>query len=144
MTHLKRFKRVLLVASATVICLGVIAYIWTSHHIWFPLGQNQVLVNGNNLGLSDYLPGRSLNGDIFLRNQDHGTQYLISPKKKEVSVISGDAHFIDIGLFTYTRDDLVDVKYPSIKRAVSNPSLIVGNRFVEFTSLEGQHWRIAY
>ena len=70
--------------------------------------------------------------------------YLISPKKKEVSVISENYDFIDVGFLTYTRDDLVNYKYSKVKTVLPNSNLLVGNRFVEFTSPEGKHWHIAY
>src|SRR5882762_4112823 len=143
--NLRRFSKPLLLISLVVsICLAAIVYRWTSHHIWFPLSQTQIVVNGHALRFSDYLPGKSLNGDIFLRSQDHGTQYLISPRNNEVSIITEEARFMEIGLFTYTRDDLVNAKYPNIKHAFSDSKLSVGNQFVEFTSVEGEHWRIAY
>lgn len=145
MKRSKLSKGVLSVAVMFGIAFVTIAYRWTSHHIWFPLDHAQILVNGSsNPMLYDYLPGKSLNGDIFFRNQDHGPQYLISFKKQEVSIISEDADFMDIGFLTYTRDDLVDVKYPRIKTTLSNPNLVLGNKLVEFTSTEGERWHVSY
>ncbi len=92
----------------------------------------------------DYLPGKSLNGDIFLRNQDHGTQFLISVDKKEVSVIREDEDFFDFGLLTYTRDDISNLENSKIKQKLLNPNLIVEDKFVEFTSEEGKRWHISY
>lgn len=92
----------------------------------------------------DYLPGKSLNGDVFLRNQDHGTQYLISARKKEVSIISEDEDFFDVAILTYTHDDLTNLENPDIKRKLLNPNLVVESRFVEFTSADGERWHISY
>jgi len=144
---LRRFlKPFSIAASVLAISFTTIAYRWTSHHIWFSIDHSEILVDGKfNPMLYDYMPGKSLNGDIFLRNMDHGTEYLISPQKKEVSVISEDYDFIDIDFLTYTRDDLVNYKYSKVKKTVlPNANLVVGNRFVEFTSPEGEHWHVAY
>jgi len=137
--------------AAVVLAVGffAIAYRWVSHHIWFSIEHSQILVDGASYPalpmLADYMPGKSLNGDIFLRNMDHGTEYLISPKKKEVSTISEDYDFIDIDFFTYTRDDLVNYKYSKVKKTVlPNSNLIVGKGFVEFTSSEGKRWHVTY
>src|SRR5437870_675557 len=141
----KLFKLVSIVATVMTVGFAITAYRWTSHHIWFSIDHSEILVDGAfNPMLYDYMPGKSLNGDIFLRNMDHGTEYLISPKKKEVSVISEGYDFIDIGFLTYTRDDLVNYKYSKVKTVLPNSNLLIGNRFVEFTSPEGKHWHIAY
>jgi hypothetical protein len=143
---LRRLLKVLSIAAA-LLAVGfvTVAYKWTSHHIWFSLDHSEILVDGAfNPMLYDYMPGKSLNGDIFLRNMDHGTQYLISPKRNEVSVISEEYEFIDIEFLTYTRDDLVNYRYSKVKTVLPNSNLLVGNRFVEFTSPEGKRWHIAY
>jgi hypothetical protein len=134
------------IVVVALICLGILAYRWVSFHFWFPLNNCQILVNGdlNHPVLYDYEPGKSLNGDIFLRNQDHGTQYLISVKKNEVSVISEDEDFVDFGVLTLTRDDLSNLENSEVKVRLSNPSLFVGDRVVEFTSAEGERWHISY
>jgi hypothetical protein len=145
--RLRRFlKPLLIVALGVVVIFCAIAYRWVSHHIYFSIDHSQILVDGAwNPMLYDYMPGKSLNGDIFLRNMDHGTEYLISPKKKEVSTISEDYDFIDIDFFTYTRDDLVNYKYSKVKKTVlPNSNLIVGSGFVEFTSSEGKRWHVTY
>jgi len=136
------YKKVFLVL---LVCSGILAYRWTSSHIWFASNDCKLLVNGSfNPMLYDYLPGRSLNGDIFLRNQDHGTQYLISIRKREVSVIAEDEDFIDIGVLTYTHDALTDFENPRLKTKVSNPNLLVGDRFVEFNVSDNERWRVSY
>jgi len=143
---LGRLLRFLSVAAAVLaVGLIIVAYRWTTHHIWFSVNHSEILVDGAfNPMLYDYMPVRSLNGDIFLRNMDHGTEYLISPKKNEVSVIMEGYEFIDIGLFTYTRDDLVNYKDSKVKTVLPNSNLLVGNRFVEFTSPENKRWNISY
>jgi len=132
-------KRVLIVALA---CLSLLAYRWVSLHIWFPL-DCQLLVD-DKFKPVDYLPGKSLNGDIFLRNQDHGTQYLISVKNKEVSVISEDEDFIDVGFLTYTHDVLASLEDSKIKQRLAEPNLSVGAGVVEFAASNGERWRISY
>jgi hypothetical protein len=135
-------RRILLAVFA---CGIILAYRWVSSHIWFPVNDCKILVNGSsNPMLSDYLPGRSLNGDIFLRNQDHGTQYLISMKRREVSIISENEDFIDVGLLTYTHHALTNFDNPKIKTEVPNATLVIGDRFVEFSSSEGARWHVSY
>ncbi len=85
-------KKILLIG---LVCIAVFTYRWISFHIWFPLNDCTILADGAFSPMFyDYLPGKSLNGDIFLRNQDHGTQFLISVDKKEVSVIREDEDFL--------------------------------------------------
>lgn len=132
-------KRIIIVALA---CLSLFAYRWVSSHIWFPL-DCQITIN-HKFKPADYLPGKSLNGDIFLRNQDHGTQYLISVKKKEVSAISEDEGFIDIGFLTYTRDALTSLEDSKIKQTIVESNFRAGAGAVEFTSTEGERWHISY
>jgi hypothetical protein len=132
-------KRLIIVALA---CLSVFAYRLVSLHIWLPL-DCQILVDGK-FKPADYLPVKSLNGDIFLRNQDHGTQFLISVKKKEVSVISEDEDFIDVGFLTYTHDALTNLEDSKIKQGVVEPNISVSAGVVEFTSSKGERWRISY
>jgi len=81
---------------------------------------------------------------LLLRNQDHGIQFLISVKKKEVSVISENEDFLDVVFLTYTQDDITNLENSKIKQKLLNPNLIVGDRFVEFTSEDGEHWHISY
>jgi len=141
----KLFKLVSIVATVITVGFVIAAYRWTAHHIWFSVDHCEILVDGAfNPMLYDYMPGKTLNGDIFLRNMDHGTEYLISPRKSEISVITEDYDFIDIDFLTYTRDDLVNYKYSKVKTVVPNSNLLVGNRFVEFTSPEGKRWHVAY
>jgi hypothetical protein len=135
-------KRIFLVVLA---CSIALAYRWISFHIWFPHNDLKILVNGSfNPMLSDHLPGKSLNGDIFLRNQDHGPQYLISVKKKEVSIICEDEGYIDLGLLTYTHDALTNLDNPKIRTKLSDPGLVIGDRSVEFVPAEGERWHISY
>ena len=140
-TEFSIYRKLFLVV---LLCSGILAYRWISSHVWFASSDCKLLVNGSfSPMLYDYLPGRSLNGDIFLRNQDHGTQYLISVKRREVSVISEDEHFIDIGLLTYTQDALTGFENPRLKTKLSNPNLLVGNRFVEFNASENEPWHVS-
>ena len=126
-------------------CLAVFSYRWISFHIWFPLNDCNILADGKFSPMFyDYLPSRSLSGEILLRNQDHGTQFLISIVKKEVSVISEDEDFLDVVFLTYTQDDITNLENSKIKQKLLNPNLIVGEKFVEFTSKGGERWHISY
>ena len=135
------YKKLIVVA---LVCGAILGYRWIASHIWFA-SDCKLFVNGSfSPMLYDYLPGRSLHGDIFLRNQDHGTQYLISVKRREVSVISEDEDFVDIGFLTYTHDALSDFYNPKLKTKVANANLVVENSFVEFSPSENERWRISY
>jgi hypothetical protein len=136
------FKKTLFVVF---LCYAILANHWVGSHIWFAFNDSELLVNGSvNPMLFDYLPGKSLNGGIFLRNQDHGTQYLISLSRREVSVISEDEEFLDLGFLTYTHDALADFENPKLKTKLAKPNLVIGNRFVEFSASENERWRFSY
>ena len=135
-------KRILLALFA---CCSVFAYRWVSFHIWFAPSNFKILINGSPHPMSgDYFPGRSLNGDIFLRNQDHGTQYLISVKSRAVSIISEQEDFIDVGFLTYTHDALANFGNQQIRTEVPNANMLVGDKFVEFSSPKGERWHVLW
>ena len=122
--------------------LLALSYLCVSNHIWFPLAEN-VFVDGKPLYgkplFSDYVPVKSLRGDLFLRNQDHQTQYLISLKNPEVSIISEDYDFIDLGVVT--KQALADETAPNM-RGKFNTDLTIDGDYVEFTDNSGSRWRV--
>ena len=71
-------------------------------------------------------------------------EYRISVRKREVSVISEDEDFIDVGVLTYTHDALTDLENPKLKTKIPNPNLVVGDRFVEFNVSDNERWRVSY
>ena len=112
-------------------------YWWASNRVWFPFAERSILVDGKPL-IDDYVPVKSLSGDLFLRNQDHQTQYLVSLKKREVSIISEDYNFIDVGIL-FTSQNLADTDAPNITSKL-NTDLTVDGGFIEFTDIQGRRW----
>jgi hypothetical protein len=118
-------------------------------HVWFRIDDSKVSINGKTLATypgSDYSCFKSLRGDIFCYHQDHGTQFLISPRKREVSTIdeSADVNYFEFVVFSD------DFDRSGVKHTLPD-QLTLGNGFVEFApsvtefkSPEPQRWRIYY
>lgn len=122
-----------------ILILFAFVYWCASNRVWFPFEQGSILVDGNPL-MDDYVPVKSVAGDLFLRNQDHQTQYLISLKNREVSIISEDYDFLDIGIL-FTNKALAYENAPNV-RSKFNTDLTIGADFVEFTDIRGRRWRV--
>lgn len=122
-----------------LLILFAFGYWCASNRVWFPFDERSVLVDCKPL-MDDYVPVKSVAGDLFLRNQDHQTQYLVSLKNREVSVISEDYNFIDIGIL-FTNEALAYENTPSVRSRL-NTDLTIGTNFVEFTDVRGRRWRV--
>lgn len=129
-------------------------YWWVIGYVWFRIDNHNVSINGRSLAEaegSDYFCFKSLSENIFCYHQDHGTQYLISPVNKEVSIISQEVNvdYLEVILIAGgARDGFKD---SSFKKKLSDTPIVVGNGFVEFTpsitewkSPEVQRWRISF
>ena len=137
---LKTMKiRVFGIIIPTLLILLAFGYWFASNRVWLPFDEQSVLVDGRPL-MEDYVPVKSIAGDLFLRNQDHQTQYLVSLKNRDVSIISEDYNFIDIGIL-FTNKALVYENAPNIKSKL-NTDLTIGENFVEFTDVGGRRWRV--
>ena len=90
---------------------------------------------------NDYVPVKSLRGDIYLRNQDNQKQYLISIKNQEVSIIKDVGDFINLGIL-YTSESLADTDDPRIKTKLNDSNLLITDEFIKFTSGDNEHWLV--
>ena len=145
-----RFTMAEQVVLILMACLSL-GYYWTKGHVWFGIANNKISVNGTPLAEgSDYSCFKSLRGDIFCFHQDHGTQYLISPKDNEVSVIDDGVNIVYLEAIVVSgiRRGIDD---PSITHNIPDNRLIVGKDFVEFTPSvtewrfpKEEHWHISY
>ena len=131
--------RVFGILIPTLLILLAFGYWFASNRVWFPFDERSVLVDGKSL-MDDYVPVKSVAGDLFLRNQDHQTQYLVSLKNGDVSIISEDYNFTDIGIL-FTNKALAYENAPNIKTKL-NTDLTIGKKFVEFTDVRGRRWRV--
>ena len=131
--------RVFGILLPALLILLAIGYWFASNRVWFPFDERSVLVDGKSL-IDDYVPVKSFAGDLFLRNQDHQTQYLISLKNREVSIISEDYNFVDIGIL-FTNKALAYENAPNFRNNL-NTDLTIGTDFVEFTDVRGRRWRV--
>ena len=130
----------------------LISYLWVRSNVWFRINDHRVLVNGVSLADgSDYSCFKSLPGDIFCYHQDHGTQYFISPKLSEVSVISPDADVGSMDVILISSGARTRFENSNVKQKLADSHLIVGDGFVEFTpsipewrSGAPQTWHISY
>src|SRR3954465_2303589 len=123
-------EKLLLIALA---CASL-GYWWVSSYVWFRIDSYKISINGRSLAEgSDYSCFKSLGGDIFCYHQDNGTQYFISPKNNEVSVISQD---VDVGYFEFfivSGGAHNGFENSGLKQQLSDTQLIVGKDFIEFT-----------
>ena len=131
--------RVFGIIIPTLLVLLAFGYWFASNRVWLPFDEQSVWVDGRPL-MEDYVPVKSIAGDLFLRNQDHQTQYLVSLKNRDVSIISENYDFLDIGIL-FTNKALVYENAPNIKSKL-NTDLTIGENFVEFTDVGGRRWRV--
>ena len=131
--------RVFGILLPALLILLAFGYWFASNRVWFPFDEHSILVDGKPL-MDDYVPVKSVAGDLFLRNQDHQTQYLISLRNGDVSIISEDYNFIDIGIL-FTNKALAYENAPNIKSKL-NTDLKIDENFVEFVDVRGRRWRV--
>jgi hypothetical protein len=131
-----------------------IGYWWVSSYVWFRIDDRKITINGKSLfeaGAADYSCFKSLAGDILCVHQDNGTQYFISPKNNEVSVISVDVDVINLEMILISSGAHTGFESTRLKQRLSDTKLIVGKDFVEFTpsitqwkSQAVERWHISY
>ena len=129
----------------SLICLFLGFWV-VSGRIWLRVNQHNVSIDGMSLSEgSDYFVFRSLNGDIFCYHQDHGTQYLILPKRSEISIISeGEDVIILPDFILFSHHALASLEDSNTKKRLANPNLVVKNGFIEFVGIHNERWRVPY
>jgi len=155
MRWLNRFKftaweKLILILLA---CLSL-GYWWVSSYVWFHIDDRKISINGKSLwdaGAADYSCFKSLSGDILCLHQDNGTQYYISPRNNEVSVISVDLDVTNLEMVLISGGAHTGFEGAGLKQRLSDAHLIVGKDFVEFTpsitqwkSQAVEKWHISY
>lgn len=128
-----------------ILILGMIligsGFWFVANHFWFPFDRKNIFLNSMSAPI-DYLPVKSLMGDIYLRHQDNGKEYVICVRKQEVNVVKDSGGFIDLGI-VYTSEPLANSDDPQVKIKITDSNLIITEDTIEFTDRENyQNWVI--
>ncbi len=128
----------------SVFCFLLI-YWWGSSRVWFRIDNHNVVLNGRPLSDgNDYSCFKSLSRDVLCHHQDHGAQYLISPRRREVSIISEkeDVDLLDVVLYSYR--PLSNLDESNGRKSVPDAGLMVGDDLIKFVGIHGEEWHISY
>lgn len=128
---------------AALICLALGGWL-VRGQIWFGVDSQTISINGRSLSEgSDYSVFRSLSGDIFCYSQDHGAQYLISPARNEVSVISERERVTILpDFFLFSHRALAGVA-DSNRQRLPGTQLTISSGLIEFVGVYNERWRIS-
>ena len=132
-------------------CLSL-GYWSVSSYVWFRVDDRKISINGRSLAEgSDYSCFKSLAGDIFCLHQDSGTQYFISPRNNEVSVISVDVDVTNLDMILISSGAHSGFDNTGLKQRLPDAQLIVGKDSIKFTpsitewkSQAVERWHISY
>jgi hypothetical protein len=112
--------------------------LWARQNVWFPFDEKSILVEGKSLA-EDYVPGKSIRGDVFIRNQDNQPEYFIDVEKRKLTVVN-DYKFLDFGvLLTWQKPT---TQSDSSLNDKINENLKFGDEYIEFSDVWGRHWQV--
>ncbi len=138
-----RFSKAEKIALVTLICL-LLGFWLASGHIWLSVNSHSVSIDSRSLSEgSDYSNFRSLNEDVFCYHQDHGAQYLISPKRNEVSVISESEEVTIFPDFILLSNRALASLEDANKKRLPDAKLVIGNGYIEFVGIHNERWHIS-
>ncbi len=129
--------------ALVLLIVSILSYWWASNHIWLPVNFHNVYVNGKPLYELDYSIFKSLSGDIYCYHQDHGKEYLVSLKKKEVT-FSEDEDVYNYELMLYVPKAIPAPTNLNPRQIMPDSKLVIDSSFVEFTGVYGERWHIPY